>query len=155
MEAAGIEPASADAPDGASTSLGSDWISTAGRFRTHLPTAQPSFSLAPPAIGSPSAPARLLMPLPGHGPGPGRHATQSVTKRRVRDCLPHLRLVPVVLRGRPETSACSSTGEPTTSKPWRPRMFVARIVAGIPTRCALSGPSVAFQRPTVGSGRDD
>src|SRR5262249_33469949 len=29
---------------------------------------------------------------------------------------------PVVLRGRPETSACSSAGEPTTSKPWRPRM---------------------------------
>ena len=34
----------------------------------------------------------------------------------------HLRFVPVVLRGRPGTSACSSTGESTTSKPGRPRM---------------------------------
>ena len=34
----------------------------------------------------------------------------------------HLRFVPVVLRGRPGTSACSSAGEPTTSKPGRPRM---------------------------------
>src|SRR5437763_86023 len=38
----------------------------------------------------------------------------------LRTCL----LFPVVLRGRPETSACSSAGEPTTSKPWRPRMCV-------------------------------
>src|SRR5262249_31919813 len=37
---------------------------------------------------------------------------------------------PVVLRGRPETSACSSAGEPTTSKPWRPRMFVRHMVSG-------------------------
>ena len=42
MEAAGIEPASADAPNGTSTSLGSDCISAAGRFRTDLPTTQPS-----------------------------------------------------------------------------------------------------------------
>ena len=41
----------------------------------------------------------------------------------MRDCDPHLRLFPVVLGGRPETSACSSPGEPTTSKPWRPRML--------------------------------
>ena len=31
---------------------------------------------------------------------------------------------PVVLRGRPGTSTCSSAGEPTTSRPGRPRMFV-------------------------------
>ena len=47
----------------------------------------------------------------------------------MRDGSPHLRLVPVVLRGRPETSACSSAGEPTTSKPWRPRMCVRDSVA--------------------------
>ena len=40
----------------------------------------------------------------------------------MRGLNPHLRLFPVVLGGRPETSACSSPGEPTTSKPWRPRM---------------------------------
>ena len=40
----------------------------------------------------------------------------------MRGCFPHLRFFPVVLRGRPGTSACSSTGEPTTSKPGRPRM---------------------------------
>ena len=45
------------------------------------------------------------------------------TRQRVRDRDPHLRLVPVVLGGRPETSACSSPGESTTSKPWRPRML--------------------------------
>src|SRR5215471_11564817 len=38
---------------------------------------------------------------------------------------------PVVLRGRPETSACSSAGEPTTSKPWRPRMSSSPIVAAL------------------------
>src|SRR5579863_4076348 len=41
-----------------------------------------------------------------------------------RTCL----VFPVVLRGRPETSACSSAGEPTTSKPWRPRMCVVKTV---------------------------
>src|SRR6476619_5582339 len=35
---------------------------------------------------------------------------------------------PVVLRGRPGTSTCSSAGEPTTSKPGRPRMFVTASV---------------------------
>src|SRR5579884_4058419 len=55
---------------------------------------------------------------------PVRHAgLVAQTRQRVRGCSPHLRLVPVVLGGRPETSACSSPGEPTTSKPWRPRMF--------------------------------
>ena len=40
----------------------------------------------------------------------------------MRGCRSHLRCVPVVLGGRPGTSACSSAGEPTTSRPGRPRM---------------------------------
>ena len=42
----------------------------------------------------------------------------------IRTCV----FFPVVLRGRPGTSACNSAGEPTTSKPGRPRMS-SRIVA--------------------------
>ena len=42
----------------------------------------------------------------------------------IRTCV----VFPVVLRGRPGTSACNSAGEPTTSKPGRPRMS-SRIVA--------------------------
>src|SRR3954452_3856666 len=68
-------------------------------------------------------------------PHPGRRLARGDTllslwelRQRVRGCFPHLRLVPVVLGGRPETSACSSTGEPTTSKPWRPRMSCPGIV---------------------------
>ena len=38
----------------------------------------------------------------------------------MRGDLPHLRCFPVDLRGRPGTSTCSSTGEPTTSKPGAP-----------------------------------
>src|SRR5581483_12517540 len=67
--------------------------------------------------------ARSLMPPPGRGLARGDTLARPETRQRVRDCYPHLRLVPVVLGGRPETSACSSPGEPTTSKPWRPRMF--------------------------------
>src|SRR3954452_18986969 len=69
-------------------------------------------------------------------PHPGRRLARGDTllslwelRQRVRGCFPHLRLVPVVLGGRPETSACSSPGEPTTSKPWRPRMFVPHCTA--------------------------
>src|SRR3954452_5740236 len=78
-------------------------------------------------------------------PHPGRRLARGDTllslwelRQRVRGCFPHLRLVPVVLGGRPETSACSSSGEPTTSKPWRPRMFrpgsVARLRDLAPAR---------------------
>src|SRR4051794_24589171 len=73
--------------------------------------------------------ARLLMPLPVRGLARSDTLASPETRQRVRDRDPHLRCFPVVLRGRPETSACSSTGEPTTSKPWRPRMCVTRIVA--------------------------
>jgi len=38
MEAAGIEPASADAPEWASTSIGRRCISLAGRLTADLPT---------------------------------------------------------------------------------------------------------------------
>jgi len=38
MEAAGIEPASAEAPRRTSTSIGRRWISLAGRLATDLPT---------------------------------------------------------------------------------------------------------------------
>src|ERR1043166_9952196 len=64
------------------------------------------------------------MPPPGRGLARGDTLASPETRQRVRDRDPHLRLVPVVLGGRPETSACSSSGEPTTSKPWRPRMYV-------------------------------
>jgi len=62
---------------------------------------------------------------PSHGPSSERCASLWFRQReRVRRCSSHLRFVPVVLRGRPGTSACSSTGESTTSKPDRPRMCV-------------------------------
>ena len=47
----------------------------------------------------------------------------------MRGCRSHLRCVPVVLGGRPGTSACSSAGEPTTSRPGRPRMCCAHSLA--------------------------
>ncbi len=53
MEAAGIEPASAVAPNRASTSVVHALISPGGRFVNDLPTGQPSLSLALRAIGSP------------------------------------------------------------------------------------------------------
>ncbi len=53
MEAAGIEPASAVAPNRASTSVVHALISPGGRFVNNLPTGQPSLSLALRAIGSP------------------------------------------------------------------------------------------------------
>src|SRR5205823_12967533 len=64
MEAAGIEPASADAPVRTSTSVVRAFDSTAGRGRT--PYRRPSHPLgvAPPAIGSPLAPSPFLAPLP-------------------------------------------------------------------------------------------
>src|SRR5712691_12915807 len=64
VEAAGIEPASADAPVRASTSVVRALDSTAGRGRT--PYRRPSHpsGVAPPAIGSPSVPSPFLAPLP-------------------------------------------------------------------------------------------
>ena len=57
----------------------------------------------------------------------------------IRTCV----VFPVVLRGRPGTSACNSAGEPTTSKPGRPRMS-NRIVAA-----ALRGKNLVHDaRPT-------
>src|SRR5581483_890214 len=52
----------------ASTSVGGTWISPAGRSATALPTGQPSFSVAPPAIGVPSAPSPFVGAGSGHGP---------------------------------------------------------------------------------------
>jgi hypothetical protein len=66
--------------------------------------------------------ARWLTPLPD--PRAETGATRCLEARqRVRVRYPHLLGFPVVLRGQPGTSACSSSGEPTTSKPDRPRMF--------------------------------
>src|ERR1700744_5422566 len=70
-------------------------------------------------------------------PAPGRRLARDDTLARLyrlgSECEVIFRtylVFPVVLGGRPETSACSSTGEPTTSKPWRPRMCCGRMVAG-------------------------
>ena len=60
MEAAGIEPASAVAPDRASTSVVRASSHPPGRFANDLPTGQPSFSVALRAIGSPSAPSPIV-----------------------------------------------------------------------------------------------
>ena len=46
----------------------------------------------------------------------------------IRTCV----VFPVVLRGRPGTSACNSAGEPTTSKPGRPRMSGHIVAAALP-----------------------
>ncbi len=53
MEAAGIEPASAVAPNRASTSVVRALVLPGGRFANDLPTGQPSLSLALRAIGIP------------------------------------------------------------------------------------------------------
>ena len=45
----------------------------------------------------------------------------------IRTCV----VFPVVLRGRPGTSACNSAGEPTTSKPGRPRMSSHIVAAAL------------------------
>src|ERR687898_572215 len=45
----------------------------------------------------------------------------------IRTCV----VFPVVLRGRPGTSACNSAGEPTTSKPGRPRMSSLIVAAAL------------------------
>jgi hypothetical protein len=57
------------------------------------------------------------------GPARERRASLLVKQReRVRCCCSHLRLFPVFYEAS-GTSACSSAGEPTTSKPGRPRMW--------------------------------
>ena len=63
MEAAGIEPASADAPVKASTSVVRAWISPGGRWRTPYRRASHPLDVALRAIGSPSAPSPMLAPL--------------------------------------------------------------------------------------------
>ncbi len=60
MEAAGIEPASAVAPNRASTSVVRACISPAGRFTDDPPTGQPSFVVTPQAIGSPLVPSPIV-----------------------------------------------------------------------------------------------
>ena len=64
MEAAGIEPASAAAPDRASTGVAHPLISPGRPVVSDLPPGQPSCGLTPPAIGFPSGPARFMTPLP-------------------------------------------------------------------------------------------
>ena len=125
MEAAGIEPASADAPVRASTSVVRAWISPDGRGRTPYRRASQSWPVAPPAIGSPSVPSPFVDAAPRATGRTRSDASPNWVRRRVRDCRSHLRWLPVDLRGLPATSACSSAGESTTSKPGRPRMSIA------------------------------
>ena len=76
-------------------------------------------------LASPSAPSPIVgAPCPGLGPNrDGTSPDLVFARRRVRDRSSHLLCVPVVLRGLPATSARCSTGEPTTSRPGRPRML--------------------------------
>ncbi len=67
-------------------------------------------------------------------------ALPNSVRQRVRVRYPHLRWFPVVLRGRPGTSTCSSAGEPTTSRPGRPRMFV-------PTNCTRDAREIRSRPP--------
>ena len=146
MEAAGIEPASAVAPVRASTSLACALLSPGGRFAGDLPPGQPSL------VSHPSGDWLSF------GASPLYDAATRITGRIRSDAspnylggecefvYPHLHCFPVVLRGLPGTSACSSAGEPTTSKPGRPRMFVSHIVAA-PAQPAL--------RPCAGDQDDE
>src|SRR6266481_3133255 len=107
----------------ASTSLGRAWgfARTAGSRPTYRRASHP-LVLRLGRLAFLRREARLLMPPPGSRAESGATRWLVVqTRQRVRDGFPHLRCFPVVLRGRPETSACDSAGEPTTSKPWRPR----------------------------------
>ena len=71
----------------------------------------------------------------------------------MRDRSSHLLFVPVVLRGRPATSARCSTGEPTTSRPGRPRMLSSQDSGGVRAwarrAAARLGPARARSRPRV------
>jgi hypothetical protein len=62
VEAAGIEPASADAPERASTSLSCDFASPAGRLQATYRRASHPLEVPLRAIGSPSAASPLLAP---------------------------------------------------------------------------------------------
>src|SRR4029453_9538094 len=62
VEAAGIEPASADAPERASTSLSCDFVSPAARFEAPHRRATHPLEVPLRAIGSPSAASPLLAP---------------------------------------------------------------------------------------------
>src|SRR5947207_10907620 len=88
--------------------------------------------------------ARCWRRYPNHGPSSERRRYLVLARRRVRGRSSHLAFVPVVLRGRPGTSACSSAGEPTTSKPDRPRMS-AHSVAPTRPRLSAAGPN----RPVI------
>ena len=62
VEAAGIEPASADAPERASTSLSCGFVSPAGRLQATYRRASHPLEVPLRAIGSPSAASPLLAP---------------------------------------------------------------------------------------------
>ena len=88
--------------------------------------------------------ARSLAPRPRPRAEPGGTSPDlESTRRRVRDHASHLLCVPVVLRGRPATSARCSTGEPTTSRPGRPRMLSTKHSR----RCELATPAAAPGSP--------
>jgi hypothetical protein len=123
MEAAGIEPASAAAPGRASTSVVCALISP-GRPVHRRPTAGPALLRSHPS-------GEWL----SFGASPFSDAGSLTTGRVRGDASPNYLggeceilirtyVVPVDLRGQPATSACSSAGEPTTSRPGRPRMCV-------------------------------
>ena len=123
VEAGGIEPPSAVAPGRASTSVACALISP-GRPVRRRPTAGPALLWSHPS-------GEWL----SFGASPFSDAGSLTTGRVRGDASPNYLggeceilirtyVVPVDLRGRPGTSACSSAGEPTTSKPGRPRMCV-------------------------------
>jgi hypothetical protein len=90
-----------------------------------LPAGQPSFRCRTSGDGRSfgAEPVRWRR-YPSHGPSSERRRHLIEIRQRVRDFASHLRVLPVDLRGQPATSACSSAGESTTSRPDRPRMFV-------------------------------
>ena len=99
--------------------------------------------------------ARFLTPLPEPRAefGATRHLTRlgGECEFRIRTCV----CFPVVLRGRPGTSACSSAGESTTSKPGRPRMsslIVASLSSLAAARRVIQRHPPARTPPGVGAG---
>ena len=91
VEAAGIEPASADAPVRASTSLGRPLDSPGGRCATDLPRTSPPSMSRLRRVALLRRRARLLMPAPGRGLARADTLRLSLeTRQRVRDRDPHL-----------------------------------------------------------------
>src|SRR5215211_6833047 len=123
MEAAGIEPASVSRTNGASTSLSHLRISPDRLVVGNRPTGPAILRCRTSDDRVSSVPSPLLVAASrATGPARERRAQLLIRQReRVRDCCPHLRLFPVFYEAS-GTSACSSAGEPTTSKPGRPRM---------------------------------